>query len=189
MESPDSPGRFTDLHRHSPGGFGRRRHLRRRNDAAHGEVARGSDHQLDVAPGQGTLTDVTAIQPELWVDRGLAALAFYERAFGAQVLHRTGEGEDIVAQLAVDDAVFWIAVAGDSSERLVPRMVGAASARLLLVVSDPQAVHSRAIAAGAVEKSVVGLEHGWQLGRIIDPFGHEWEIGRPVIDWPPIHPE
>jgi PhnB protein len=135
-----------------------------------------------------TLTAVTAIQPELWVDRGLAAITFYQLAFGAQVLHRVGEGEDIVAQLAVDDAVFWIAAAGDSAERLVPRTFGAASARMLLLVSDPEAVHSRAIEAGAVDKSGVGLEHGWQLGRVIDPFGHEWEIGKPVIDWPPTHP-
>jgi PhnB protein len=28
-------------------------------------------------------------------------------------------------------------------------------------------------------------EHGWRLGRIVDPFGHEWEIGRPLGDWPP----
>lgn len=134
-----------------------------------------------------TLTAVTAIQPELWVDRGLAAITFYQRAFGAQVLHRVGEGDDIVAQLGVDDAVFWIAATGDSSERLVPRKFGAASARILLLVSDPEAVHSLAIAAGAVEKSAVGLEHGWQVGRVIDPFGHEWEIGKPVIDWPPTH--
>jgi PhnB protein len=142
---------------------------------------------LPECAARGTLTAVTAIQPELWVDQGLAAVAFYQQAFGAQVLHRVGEGEDIVAQLGVDDAVFWIAAAGDSPERLVPRKFGAASARILLLVSDPEAVHSRAIAAGAVEKSAVGLEHGWQVGRVIDPFGHEWEIGKPVIDWPPTH--
>jgi PhnB protein len=31
----------------------------------------------------------------------------------------------------------------------------------------------------------VAVEHGWQLGRILDPFGHEWEIGKPIIRWPP----
>ena len=25
---------------------------------------------------------------------------------------------------------------------------------------------------------------GWRLGRIVDPFGHEWEIGRPLGQWP-----
>jgi PhnB protein len=130
---------------------------------------------------------VTAIQPELWVDRGLAAITFDQQAFGARVLHQIGEGEDIVAQLSVDDAVFWIAATADSSERLVPKTLGGATARLLLLVSDPEAVQARALAAGAIEKSVVGLEHGWQVGRIIDPFGHEWEIGKPVTDWQPTH--
>jgi PhnB protein len=23
------------------------------------------------------------------------------------------------------------------------------------------------------------------MGRIVDPFGHEWEIGRPLGVWPP----
>jgi uncharacterized glyoxalase superfamily protein PhnB/ribosomal protein S18 acetylase RimI-like enzyme len=132
-----------------------------------------------------TLTTVTAIQPELWVDRGLAAVAFYQQAFGARLLHQVGEGEDIVAQLAVDEAVFWVAATGDSAERLLPKALGDATARLLLLVGDPAAAQARAIAAGAIEKSAVQLEHGWHIGRIIDPFGHEWEIGKPVIDWPP----
>src|SRR6266511_2075468 len=39
---------------------------------------------------------MTSIQPELWVDAPREALAFYEAAFGATVLHRVGEGEDPV---------------------------------------------------------------------------------------------
>jgi PhnB protein len=31
----------------------------------------------------------------------------------------------------------------------------------------------------------VGDEHGWRLGRIVDPFGYEWEIGAPLGSWPP----
>jgi PhnB protein len=119
------------------------------------------------------------IQPELWVDRGAAAVDFYTSAFGARVLHRVGEGEDIVAQLAVDDAVFWVAAVGDSARRLVPTVIGGATARFLLVVDDPDAVQARAVAAGAVQESAVQSEHGWRVGRVVDPFGHEWEVGRP----------
>jgi uncharacterized glyoxalase superfamily protein PhnB len=50
---------------------------------------------------------------------------------------------------------------------------------------DPDAVVRRAIDAGATEKSAVCDEHGWRLGRIVDPFGHEWEIGKPIGPWPP----
>jgi uncharacterized glyoxalase superfamily protein PhnB len=74
-------------------------------------------HTVQVASARA----VTSIQPELWVDRGVAALKFYESAFGARVLHRVGEGDDIVAQLAVGDAAFWVAAAGSSTERSVPR--------------------------------------------------------------------
>jgi catechol 2,3-dioxygenase-like lactoylglutathione lyase family enzyme len=49
---------------------------------------------------------MTGIQPELWIDRAAEAIAFYGAAFGARVLHQVGEGDDIVAQLAVGDAVF-----------------------------------------------------------------------------------
>ncbi len=128
---------------------------------------------------------MTSIQPELWVDRGAAALAFYESALGSRVLHRVGDGDDIVAQLAVGDAAFWIAATGSSSERLVPRAIGAATGRVLLVVDDPDAVFAQAVTAGAHGKSPVAEEHGWRVGRIIDPFGHEWEIGKPLITWPP----
>ena len=131
---------------------------------------------------------VTSIQPELWVDRGAAALAFYESAFGARVVHCVGAGDDIVAQLAMGDAAFWIAVAGSSTERLVPRAVGGATGRILLVVDDPDAVFAQAVAAGAEGKSTVDEEHGWRVGRVVDPFGHEWEIGKPLVAWPPESP-
>jgi len=56
---------------------------------------------------------------------------------------------------------------------------------MLLIVADPEAAVARAVAAGATEIHPVGEQHGWLLGRIGDPFGHHWEIGRPLRDWPP----
>jgi PhnB protein len=44
---------------------------------------------------------------------------------------------------------------------------------------------NRAVAAGATSKSPVAEEHGWRVGRVIDPLGHEWEVGKPIIAWPP----
>ena len=128
---------------------------------------------------------MTSIQPELWVDRPSEAVAFYEVAFGATVLHRVGEGDDIVAQLAVGEAAFWVAASSAPLKRLSPRAIDGATSRTLLVVDDPQAVVGRALAAGAAESSPVTNEHGWRLGRIVDPFGHEWEIGAPLGPWPP----
>jgi hypothetical protein len=78
-----------------------------------------------------------SIQPELWVDRGAEAIAFYQEAFDARVLHVVGSGEDIVAQLAVGDAAFCIPATESGGDRLVPRPVGGRTRRPLLVVADP----------------------------------------------------
>jgi PhnB protein len=126
-----------------------------------------------------------SIQPELWVDAPREAIRFYEDAFGASVLHRVGDGDDIVAQLAIGDAVFWIAPTSSTMKRLSPRAIDGATGRTLLVVEDPGSVVRTAVAEGATETSPVQDEHDWRLGRIIDPFGHEWEIGAPLGPWPP----
>jgi len=128
---------------------------------------------------------MTSIQPELWVERAADAVAFYEAAFGAVVLHRVGEGDDIVVQLAVGDAAFWVAPPSPAMKRLDPLAIGGATSRMLLVVDEPDRVVREASAAGATEMSPVRDEHGWRLGRIVDPFGHEWEIGTPLGSWPP----
>jgi PhnB protein len=127
------------------------------------------------------------IQPELWVSDGPAAVAFYERALGAVIEHRVvGPGDrDVIAQLSVAGARFWVSNASDDLRRFSPDELGGATGRMLLVVDEPESVLAAAIAAGATQTSPVGEEHGWLLGRFKDPFGHEWEVGRPLIEWPP----
>jgi PhnB protein len=127
---------------------------------------------------------MTSIQPELWVDRAAQAVAFYQAAFGATVLHRAGGGQDIVAQLAIGDAAFWVATAGSAGPRRNPKAVGGATSRTLLIVDDPDAVFGQAVNAGAVPAAQPGNEHGWRVARVTDPFGHHWEIGRPLGAWP-----
>ena len=70
-------------------------------------------------------------------------------------------------------------------KRLYPAGIDGATGRMLLVVDDPDEMQRRAVAAGATETSAVANEHGWRVGRIVDPFGHEWEIGTPIAAWPP----
>jgi PhnB protein len=126
---------------------------------------------------------MTSIEPELWVERARDAIAFYEAAFGATVLHRVGGDDDVVAQLAVGEARYWISSA--SATRASPRANRGATGRVLLVADNPDDLVAQACAAGATELSPVQDEHGWRLGRIEDPAGHEWEIGRPLGAWPP----
>jgi PhnB protein len=134
----------------------------------------------------------TSIVPELSVRRGRAAVEFYTAAFGAVEVYRVGgtdESPDVVSQLSVGDASFWVSDESPPNGNFSPESLGGGTVRMLLVVEDPDAVVRRAVEGGATEIYPVGEEHGWRLGRIADPFGHHWEIGKPLIDWPPAHAE
>lgn len=131
-----------------------------------------------------------SVSPELSVRRGRAAVEFYKAAFGAVELHRVGgtdEHEDVVAQLSVGNGTFWVSDESPPHKNFSPESLGGSTVRLLLVVEDPAAVVAKAVAEGATEVAAVGQAHGWLLGRIEDPFGHHWEIGKPLIPWPPAH--
>ena len=133
---------------------------------------------------------MTSIQPQLAVRRGREALAFYVAAFDATVLHLVGgtdDNPDVVAQLSVGDATFWISDEAPDAGQHSPESLGGGTVRLLLVVDDPHDVVASAAAHGASVTAEVHEEHGWLLGRIVDPFGHHWEIGHPTAGWPP-HP-
>jgi PhnB protein len=128
------------------------------------------------------------VQAQLSVRNGRAAVEFYKAAFGAVEVFRFGGTDDlteVVAQLAVGNSLFWVEDESPPHGNFSPETVGGATVRMLLIVDDPKAVLEQAVAAGASEISPVGEEHGWQLGRIDDPFGHRWEIAKPVNEWPP----
>ena len=123
---------------------------------------------------------MVSVEPELWVQGAASAVEFYGAAFGATVLHRVGTGDEIVVRLAVGEAVFWISQASPEMRRLSPKAIDGTTGRVLLIVDEPHAMLQQAVDAGAQELAAVEDEFGWRLGRIVDPFGHEWEIGRPL---------
>lgn len=94
---------------------------------------------------------MSSIEPERWVERASAAVSFYEKAFGATTLHRVGDGDDIVAQLAVGEAHFWVASADPTIGRFSPEAISGRTSRTLLIVDDPGAVVRRAVTEGATE--------------------------------------
>jgi PhnB protein len=128
------------------------------------------------------------VSAQLSVRRGRAAVEFYQAAFGAQEIYRVGgtDGHDaVVSQLRVGETTFWVADESPEHLNFSPESLGGGTVRMLLVVDDPDAAVSRAVAAGATEVAGVAEAHGWRLGRIVDPFGHHWEIGTPLGSWPP----
>jgi len=128
-----------------------------------------------------------SLSPMLSVRRGTKAIEFYKAAFGADEKFCIGdEASGVVAQLSIGGAEFWLAdEAPDflnfSPESLEPVLRGGTTVRMVLVVDDPDSVFAQAVRAGAKVISAVEVkEYGWRVGRVVDPFGHHWEIGKPL---------
>jgi PhnB protein len=123
-----------------------------------------------------------AIAPMLSVRNGVKAIEFYKAAFEAQELYRVdGEGGAVVAQLSVGESEFWLADESPEHLNFSPESLGGGSVRMVMIVDDPDAAFQRAVSAGAtVVWPVDDQPYGWRVGRVVDPFGHHWEIGKPL---------
>jgi PhnB protein len=117
----------------------------------------------------------------LSVRRGTQAVEFYKSAFGASVMYRIDAPDGaVVARLSVDGAEFWVADESPEHRNFSPETLGGGTVRMVMIVDDPDAAFAKAVAAGATQVHAVGEQYGWRVGRIVDPFGHHWEIGKPV---------
>lgn len=124
---------------------------------------------------------ITTIAPFLSVRRGADAVAFYAAAFGATELFKIASPEgDVVAQLAVDGAAFWVSDESPQHGNFSPETLNGGTVRMVLTIDDPDAMFARAVAAGARVVTPMADNYGWHLGRLVDPFGHHWEIGKPL---------
>jgi AraC family transcriptional regulator len=121
----------------------------------------------------------SSIAPWLTVRSSIKAIDFYKKAFNAVETYRLEVGgDDLVARLSVGGAEFW--VSNEFSESRDPENLGGGNVRMILTVPDPDTLFAQALKAGSSQVFPVGEEHGWRLGRLIDPFGLHWEIGRPL---------
>jgi len=127
----------------------------------------------------------TAIAPMLSVRNGVKAIEFYKAAFGADELFRIDDESSgaVVARLSVGESEFWVADESPEHGNFSPESLGGGSVRMVMIVKDPDAAFERAVTAGAnVVWPVSNQPYGWRVGRIVDPFGHHWEIGKPLSD-------
>ena len=122
-----------------------------------------------------------SVAPMLSVRNGAGAVEFYKSAFGAVEVFRV-EAPDgaVVSRLALESDEFWVADESPEHANFSPESLNGSTTRMILTVPDPDAMVERAKAAGAREIVAVKEDYGWRLGRVVDPFGHHWEIGHPL---------
>ena len=126
----------------------------------------------------------TSVAPLLNVRRGKAAIEFNKAAFGAEVISQAESPDgEIVVQLRVGTSNFWLADESPVHKNPSPETLGGSTFRMVLVVDEPDAVYEQALSAGAQSLwPVADQSYGWRVGRLVDPFGHHWEIGKPLKD-------
>ncbi len=127
------------------------------------------------SPRQDTLI------PEIFVDDGPRALAFYVEAFGGLELSRlmTPDGTKLAhGELELNGhRLFVVDEFLDVGTCKCPRTLGGTGVRLTLLVADADALVARATRAGAqVILPVQRMFWGARYGKLMDPFGHEWGI-------------
>ena len=122
------------------------------------------------------------LAPMLSVRNGSKAVEFYKAAFGARELFCIGEeGKGVVAQLALGESQFWVADEAPEYLNFSPESLGGGTVRMVFVADDPDSAFARAVSAGAkLIAAVEDQDYGWRVGRVVDPFGHHWEIGKPL---------
>lgn len=124
----------------------------------------------------------------LQVDDAAAAIAFYEKAFGAREKFRLCEPSGRIghAQLDFDGATLMLADEFPEYGLRGPKALGGSGVTIHLHVDDADAVIARAVAAGAtLEMPPEDRFYGERSGSIRDPFGHRWNIGHHLEDVTP----
>ena len=85
-----------------------------------------------------------------------------------------------MARLSVGKSEFWVSDEAPEQGNFSPETLNGTSFRILITDPDPDALFARASGAGANIVHPIVEGHGWRVGRLADPFGHHWEIGRQI---------
>ncbi len=129
-----------------------------------------------------------SITAHLSVREGSKAIEFYQKAFGAQLLHKhmTPDGKVMHAALKIGDSQLLLADEFPGMSNPAAQTLGGSPVVLNLYVEDVDTLFNDAVAAGAkVTMPLANQFWGDRYGQIVDPFGHSWALGSHVEDVAP----
>jgi PhnB protein len=117
------------------------------------------------------------------VDDGARAIAFYQRAFNAEIKETYPyEGKLGHATLAINGGEVMLSDEFPLEQTGVksPKTLDGTTFAVSLAVDDADVWFDRAVAAGAEVVRPLANEFFGRSGRLRDPFGHTWGIVGPV---------
>lgn len=134
-----------------------------------------------IPEGYHTLT------PYLVVEGAAAAIAFYQKAFGATVRVRMNKPDGRIghAEIQIGDSMMMLADENPEIGAFGPGHYGGASVSFVTYVADCDALYRRALAAGATsEREPADQPYGDRMAGVRDSFGYTWWLATHIKDVP-----
>jgi PhnB protein len=119
--------------------------------------------------------------PYITVKGADAAVAFYQKAFGAKEIGRISMAGGAIAhaELEIGDSRIMLAEENPQWGNKSPKTLGGTPVSLCIYVKDVDAVFKQALKEGANivgDMDVKDQFYGDRSGTLTDPFGHLWTI-------------
>lgn len=130
---------------------------------------------------------MSTLHPNLAVDDPKAAIDFYRRAFGAELVYAVEAfGTVVHSDLRLGDSSFTVAAAMPSFGSTAPTADGPTHASFTLDVADTDEAFARAVDAGATAVDAPSDQfHGGRTAAVRDPFGHRWFLNHQLEEVSP----
>ncbi len=126
-----------------------------------------------IPEGYHTLT------PYIVVDDAAQAIEFYKRALGATERGKMlgPDGKIAHAELEIGDSLLMLSDPFPQSSIKTPKELGGTTAATFMYVEDVDEVVQQVVdAGGTITMPVEDQFWGDRYGKVVDPFGHEWNI-------------
>ena len=130
-------------------------------------------------PGYYSVTPYLALR-----DAG-AAIDFYARAFGAELVLKLDlpDGSVAHAEIRIGDSILMLAEENEQWGSRSPQALGGSPVSMMIYVPDVDAAFGRALAAGATRvRPVEDQFYGDRTGTLVDPYGYQWTLATHVED-------
>jgi PhnB protein len=126
-----------------------------------------------------------SVTPYLALRGARAAIDFYGRAFGAELVMKLDlpDGTIAHAEIRIGDSILMLAEEKAEWGNRSPQSLGGSPVSMMIYVPDVDAAFDRALAAGAARvRPVEDQFYGDRSGTLADPYGYQWTLATHIED-------
>lgn len=126
-----------------------------------------------------------SVTPYLALRDAKAAIDFYTRAFGAELVLELDmpDGSIAHAEIRIGDSILMLAEENEEWGNRSPQAFGGSPVSMMIYVPNVDGAYARAIEAGATRlRPVEDQFYGDRSGTLTDPYGYQWTLATHIED-------